>query len=325
MKRLLLAAALSVAANGYAAAPAVPDYITAAVADPGRPAEDSKRDADRKPAEMLAFAGIKAGDTVVDFIPGKGYFTRIFSKVVGAKGKANGKVYALEPTEIDKEVPDELGALKALAAQYPNVTVLDQPVFPFKVPEAVDLVWTSQNYHDLHDPFMGSPDVAKLDKQIYDALKPGGIFLVLDHAAAPGTGLANTNDLHRIDPETVKKEVTAAGFEFVGSSEVLRNPADPHTIKVFDPSIRGRTRPVHLQVPQAAEINRGSQSPLPWGEGLGEGWAEAAITNPPPHTSPTPGAVSPGPAASPTRSRRWGCGCARCGRWRPPPRRAARR
>jgi predicted methyltransferase len=215
----------------------VPAYITAAVADPGRPAEDSKRDADRKPAEVLAFAGVKPGAKVVDFVPGKGYFTRIFAKVVGAKGK----VYAYQPVEIDKEVPDELGALKALAAQYPNVTVIDQPVAAFAVPEAVDLVWTSQNYHDLHDPFMGSPDVARIDKAVYDALKPGGIFLVLDHAAAPGSGLANTNDLHRIDPQTVKQEVTAAGFEFVGASEVLRNPADAHTLKVFDPSIRGRT------------------------------------------------------------------------------------
>ena len=241
MRPLLLAAVftavLGLTANAYAAAPSVPDYITTAVADPGRPAEDNKRDADRKPAEVLAFAGVKPGDTVVDFIPGKGYFTRIFSKVVGAKGR----VYALEPTEIDKEVPDELGALKALAAQYPNISVIDQPVFPFKVPGAVDLVWTSQNYHDLHDPFMGSPDVAKLDKQIYGALKPGGIFLVLDHAATPGSGLANTNDLHRIDPETVKQEVTAAGFEFVGASDVLHNPDDSHAIKVFDPSIRGRT------------------------------------------------------------------------------------
>jgi predicted methyltransferase len=103
------------------------------------------------------------------------------------------------------------------------------------------MVWTSQNYHDLHDSFMGKPDMLSFDRSIFAALKPGGIFLVLDHAAAAGSGLSRTEDFHRIDPATVKAEVTSAGFEFVGKSDVLSNPADDHSHAIFDPSIKGRT------------------------------------------------------------------------------------
>ena len=115
------------------------------------------------------------------------------------------------------------------------------------------MIWTSQNYHDLHDPFMGTPDMARFDKAIFHALKPGGTFLVLDHVAADGSDLAATDTLHRIDPAAVKAEVTAAGFEFVGESVALRNPADGHTLSIYDKSIRGKTdkfifmfrKPVH--------------------------------------------------------------------------------
>jgi predicted methyltransferase len=102
-------------------------------------------------------------------------------------------------------------------------------------------VWTSQNYHDFHDSFFGPADLAVVNKAIFTALKPGGLYIVLDHVAAPGSGLRDTETLHRIDPAIVKKEVTAAGFEFVSEDDSLKNPADPHTAKVFDPSIRGKT------------------------------------------------------------------------------------
>src|SRR6185295_11581017 len=96
-------------------------------------------------------------------------------------------------------------------------------------------------YHDFHDKLFGPLDVAAVNKAIYNALKPGGVYVVLDHAAEAGSGLRDTETLHRIDPETVKKEVTAAGFEFVGENVRMRNPADPRTKNVFDPSIRGKT------------------------------------------------------------------------------------
>jgi predicted methyltransferase len=223
---------------GAAAPQKIPAYITAAVADPNRPEADTKRDADRKPAECVAFAGIKPGDKVADLIPGRGYFTKIFSKVVGPKGW----VYAYYPSNIDA-IYTKNGLTFPVPANpnYPNVSVIHAPVEKFVAPEKLDVVWTSQNYHDMHDKFFGPADLAAVNKAIYDALKPGGIYIVLDHAAEAGSGLRDTDTLHRIDPAQVKKEVLAAGFTFVGESKVLADPADDHTKKVFDSSIRGKT------------------------------------------------------------------------------------
>ena len=207
--------------------------ISAAVADAGRPAEDKERDANRKPAESIAFAGIKKGDHVAELLPGGGYFTRIFSKVVGDKGV----VYALVPPPRPNG-PDPAAAANAIAAADKNVKVatLGQDKL---APEPVDVVWTSQNYHDLHN--RPNADLAAFNKNVFDALKPGGTYLVLDHAAEAGSGTRDTSTLHRIDPEVVKTEVTAAGFKLEGSSDVLKNPQDPHTANVRDPSIRGKT------------------------------------------------------------------------------------
>ena len=215
-------------------AAAIPAYISAAVADSARPAEDKQRDADRKPAETLAFAGVKPGETVIEIAPGKGYYTRLLSAVVGPRGK----VYAVtSPPKPDKPAPP----VQAIAADphYGNVTVIMQPIKEIKLPQDVDLVWTSQNYHDFHN--IPDVDVATIDRDTFAALKSGGSYFVLDHAAEPGSGTRDTNTLHRIDEETVKKEVTAAGFRLAGESDILRNKNDPHTAKVFDPEIRGHT------------------------------------------------------------------------------------
>ena len=212
--------------------------IAAAIADPARPEADVKRDADRKPAEVLAFAGVRPGEKVADLIAGGGYFTRLFAKAVGP----DGHVYVIQPAEIIKIAPTYLKQIQDVVAGYPNATlVTDALPAALNTPEKLDLVWTSQNYHDMHDPFMGPEDMAAVNKAVFDALKPGGVYLILDHVAAPGSGLSATNTLHRIDPEAVKREVTAAGFVFDGESKILRNPADPHTANVFDKSIRGHT------------------------------------------------------------------------------------
>jgi predicted methyltransferase len=243
MKPIALIAALSVGLLFAAAASAdpapVPANIAQAAADPGRPKDDTDHDALRHPAESLAFAGVAPGAVVVDLLPGSGYFTRIFSKAVGP----GGHVYAVVPEEIAKAFPKSVDGAKALAADpaYANVTVLVEPINALTTPRPVDLVWISQNYHDLHDPFMGPADLAKVNGAILAALKPGGVYLVLDHAAEAGSGLRDTDTLHRIDAETVKAEVTAAGFVLDASSDLLRNPGDARTTKVFDPSIRGRT------------------------------------------------------------------------------------
>jgi predicted methyltransferase len=235
LRHLMLTSGLILAASASPAvhAAAVPAAISAAVADAGRPAADKDRDADRKPAETLAFSGVKAGEQVVDFLPGGGYFTRIFSKIVGPKGH----VTALSPAGTPEKYT---AAAKAIAADpaYSNVTAVEQKVADIPA-GSIDLFWTSQNYHDLHN--LPGADLVAVDKAIFAALKPGGTFIVLDHAATAGSGFQDTSTLHRIDPEAVKKEVESAGFVLKAQSDLLKNPNDPHTAKVFDPSIKGKT------------------------------------------------------------------------------------
>jgi predicted methyltransferase len=240
MKRtLILATVLAVA---FGAAPAIamhatPAYISAAVNDPARPDEDKKLDEERLPADMLKFMGIRPGMKVMDLIPGMGYFTRLFAKAVGDKGF----VYAYSPAEFDSFYKGKPAPIKAVATEYHNVSAIDAPINSVTAPELLDIVWTSQNYHDLHDSFAKPADLAIINKQIFNALKPGGLYIILDHAAAAGSGLRDTETLHRIDEASVKQEVLAAGFKLVGEDNVLRNPKDPHDKLVFDPSIRHHT------------------------------------------------------------------------------------
>ena len=243
LRRAVLIACCAVAGLGsipLRAAEKIPAYITAAVADPGRPDEDKQRDANRKPAETVQFTGIKPGATVVELIPGHGYFTRIFSKVVGPKGH----VYAVSPprrADAKADAPDPAAPTTAIASDpaYSNVVVQVAPPATLSVSEPADVVFTAQNYHDVHN--IPNIDIAAFNKSIFEALKPGGVFIVLDHAAAAGSGGRDTSTLHRIDPEAVKSEVLAAGFVFAGESKVLANGKDDHSAKVFDPSIRGQT------------------------------------------------------------------------------------
>ena len=216
-----------------------PGHIAAAVADSNRPDADKLRDANRKPVQTLEFLGVKPGEQIAEILPGSGYFTRIFSKAVGP----SGHVYALvpeRPASAPANLPDLTGAVKAIAADpnYTNVTVVVQPLTKLVTPAPVDLVFTAQNYHDLHN---FPVDVVAFNRTILDSLKPGGLYVVLDHSAPAGSGLSDTKTLHRIDADVVKQEVTAAGFEFVGASDVLANAADSRTAAVFDPSIRGKT------------------------------------------------------------------------------------
>ncbi len=176
--------------------PVVPKDIAAAVADPARPQADRDRDADRKPAECIAFAGLKPGQHIADLIPGGGYFTRIFSGVVGPKGK----VFAIAPPKRPDAPPDRpepAAAVNAIAADphYKNVTVSVVKIAELKLPEKLDMVWTSQNYHDVHN--VKDLDVGAFNKAVFDSLKPGGTYIVIDHAAEKGAGFAATSTLHR--------------------------------------------------------------------------------------------------------------------------------
>jgi predicted methyltransferase len=234
----MIAAATLVGA--VASGAAIPSNISTAVADNARPDADKQRDVNRKPAETLDFAGVKSGEKIAEYLPGGGYFTRLFSKAVGPKGH----VYALapeRPANAPADMPDMAAKVKAIAADatYPNVSVVVAPLTTLAAPDPVDMVWISQNYHDLHN--IPGVDVGAFNKAVFASLKPGGIYVVLDHAAAAGSAAKDTSTLHRIDPETVKSEVQAAGFVLVSSSDVLKQTADDHTLKVFDPAVRGKT------------------------------------------------------------------------------------
>src|SRR5690606_22551607 len=178
---LSLALGLAAAAPALAQeAPEIPDYVAAAVADPAR-AEDAKDDARRHIAEIMAFSEVKPGDTVLELVPAGGYWTRVFSAIVGP----DGKVYAAIPAPMDKysektkALPDEMG----------NVELLEQPADALSAPTPVDVAFTAQNYHDYPNAFMGPTDPAVLNEAVFAALKPGGLWIVIDHAAEAGSGM----------------------------------------------------------------------------------------------------------------------------------------
>ncbi len=208
--------------------------VNDAVGDPGRPQTDRERDPDRKPVETVTFAGVKPGDKVIELFPGRGYFTRILSKTVGPKGR----VYTVMNPPADPNVPPPIMAV-AQDKAYGNIEVQTSGVQEIKVPEKVDLVWTSQNYHDMRGKRMNL-DIARTNKSVFDALKPGGVYLVLDHAAAPGAADA-PDTLHRIDPGMVRQDLESAGFKFEGESPVLRRTDDDHTKGVRDSGVQGHT------------------------------------------------------------------------------------
>jgi predicted methyltransferase len=225
-----IAAAALIAAPVIAATQQSPRQYAAAVANPERPATDTARDADRKPAEMLAFAGVRPGWKVVELSPGGGYFTRLLSHAVGE----HGYVY----TSTRRPSPQ----ITAWAQTHGNVSLAKvEPGEPL-APEPVDLVWTTMNYHDFKNQKIGGTDVAVLNNRTaFAALKPGGVYLINDHEAAPGAGISQTETLHRIESAAVIQEVEAAGFKLEARSDILKHPADDHTGKVFDSGIRGKT------------------------------------------------------------------------------------
>jgi predicted methyltransferase len=223
-----------------------PSYVAKALADPRRPSEDVARDPARKPAEVIAFARLKPGDQVADVYVGGGYYSRILSAVVGP----TGHVYGIIPAEMARNcAPSEFAGGHVLEhdARYRNVSVMVQPAVGFAAPKPLDAIVSSQNYHDLYDGFMEHADVAAIDSAFFRALKPGGVLLVVDHVAEAGSGIRDTETRHRIDPSRIRRDLEAAGFAFDGESDVLRNLADDHSLRVFDPKIRGRTDQVVLR------------------------------------------------------------------------------
>lgn len=234
-KTLLCAALLCMGVMTQAsAATAIPDYIKAAVADASRPERDVQRDVNRKPAEVLTFAGVKPGDKVGELLPGGGYFTKLFCKIVGNAGQVH--TLRILPASPNVAPPPDAGGMAAAPAPAgtpcANIKAEEKTAAEMQLPAGLDLVWTSENYHDLYNTRLGVQDMVKFNKVVFDALKPGGVYLVEDHAAQTGSGSRDTSTLHRIDAEQVRKDVTAAGFVLEASSDVLHNPADKLDVRV---------------------------------------------------------------------------------------------
>ena len=237
MKSRLLAAALSAlmvaAASPVLAQTAQTAAYQSAVADTLRPADEVARDPLRHPAEILAFAEVKPGQKIADIRPGAGYFTRLFARVVGE----GGHVYAFVP---NKTAERENPRADVLVAAYPNVSRVNGDLDAMSFDQPLDVVFMSQEYHDFHIPRFGV-DVTKMNADIFKALKPGGLFVVIDHQAASGAGNTVVETLHRIEGAQLRREVEAAGFVFDGETPAVANPADNHTLNVFDEAIRGKT------------------------------------------------------------------------------------
>lgn len=234
MKSIFLGAALlAFALTGAASAADIPDYVSKAVADTTRPQEDRNLDALRLPAETLAFSGVKPGMVVGELFPGGAYFTRMLSDIVGP----DGKVYGIENAKWVDPAFEKVFEKEGRA----NASIKPVKFGDVDFPQKLDLFWITQNYHDLHIAKYGVVDMAAFNKRVYEALKPGGIYFILDHQANPGTTEEQIANLHRIEKAQVIREVEAAGFKLAGEGDALHRPADDHTKTIFDKAIKGHT------------------------------------------------------------------------------------
>jgi predicted methyltransferase len=195
-----------------------------------------------KQSELIRFARVDAGSTVIDVYPGDGDWTRLFSDVVGPEGR----VFSFVPTEIADLKPDQVGRMQTLAKEPGRENVEAASADLVAMPEATqpaDVVWLHLFYHDLHTALMQNKGATAADFNgaVYERLKPGGSYIIVDHAAAAGAGTGDAQVLHRIEPTSVREEVEAAGFVLDGESTILANKDDAHAVKAFDPSIKGKT------------------------------------------------------------------------------------
>jgi len=183
------------------------------VASPERTAADRTNDVRRKPAEVLAFIGVREGWTVLDISAAGGYTTELIARAVGSKGRVYGQTSRPDPRERLAE------RMKTVSNIVPVVRPFDSPAPP---DVSFDLVTLMFNYHDF-----ANVDRAQMNRAIFNALKPGGLYVIADHSGRPGTGMSEYNTLHRIEESFLRKEVEAAGFQWVAEAGFLRNPSDP--------------------------------------------------------------------------------------------------
>lgn len=236
-----LAGAADARARASSAAARAPADIAAAVASADRPADQVKLDESRRPAEILAFEGLKRGDMVLDLFAGGGYYTEIMAKAVGP----TGGVLAWDPANfVNDKARTAFAELKGRA---PNTGFLVTPANALSLPASTfDFVMIHLNYHDFYweSAKYGLPrmDPAAILATVYRSVKPGGTVAVIDHVASAGGDTREVVEkYHRIDPSTIKADFARAGFVLEAESNLLRNPADDHSKGVFDPAIRGKT------------------------------------------------------------------------------------
>jgi predicted methyltransferase len=206
----------------YTPAASVPAEIKAAIAANDRSDDDRRLDAGRKPGEVLAFFGIAPGQKIGEIFSGGGYTTELMARVVGD----SGVIYAHNTPEAMEKYAKKPWGARATKPVMKNVKFAILPVdapFPPDVKD-LDAVVTILNYHDVVN--IKTADRAKMNKAVFDALKSGGVYAIVDSSAAAGSGTRDTETLHRIDEDVVKQEVSAAGFKLAGESDVLRNPDD---------------------------------------------------------------------------------------------------
>ncbi len=211
-------------------------HIVAAVADARRPEADVARDTLRHPAEIMAFAGVRPGQVIADVGPGGGYYTRLLAAALGAEGRVYGVIRPPQPNATQR------APIYAVAesGQYTNMRVTEQDFQNWAMPEPLDAIFISQIYHDFHLPRFNY-DIAAINRSLFNALKPGGALVIIDHAAIAGSDVSVADTLHRIDQALVVREVAAAGFVLEEESQVLRNPDDTRAERVFEADIRGHT------------------------------------------------------------------------------------
>lgn len=219
------------AAPPYVIPASTPSHIRRAVESPERTAEQRARDYDRKPAEILTLSGIEEGDRIVEIAAFGQYFTTMLVAAVGPTGQVD--MYDLPYTERMAGT-----ASRAFDAQHANAAYHLESYNDVTLPQNVDSVWNVLYYHDLRPQGI---DTAAFNRRIFAALKPGGIYLVIDHKAEDGSGWRDAGTIHRMGVDTIKQEVLAAGFELALESDLLANPADDRTKMVFAPGTRGTT------------------------------------------------------------------------------------
>jgi predicted methyltransferase len=220
---------LGFAVLGFGADAPVPDF-KALVDSPQRSDADRQTDVRRKPAELLAFYGVRPGMKVLDLAAATGYNTELLARAVGPNGKVYGQNTQDMVDTMVKDRFDQRVKRSGLANMVHVVRPFEDPLPPDV--RNIDLVTIDFSYHDT--AYMGV-DRAKMNRAVFNVLKPGGVYIIADHSARAGVGVNDTKTLHRIDEALVKREVEAAGFRLAAEGDFLRNPKDPRDKPVFKP------------------------------------------------------------------------------------------